>query len=165
MTDLVKVMGKLLDVQGNIQIPGIYDLVAPISPEEEELYKTLHFSMSDIHDATGSKTTVHESASEALQHRWRLPSLSLHGIEGAFASPGFKTVIPAKVIGKFSIRIVPDMEPKDVNDKVKAYVDKVFKELNSANTCVLKCGEGAKGSLIDFIKFLFAMMVINSDCK
>jgi hypothetical protein len=36
----------------------------------------------------------------------RLPSLSLHGIEGAFAGPGAKTVIPAKVGGKFSIRWV-----------------------------------------------------------
>lgn len=29
--------------------------------------------------------------------RMRYPSLSLHGIEGAFSAPGAKTVIPAKV--------------------------------------------------------------------
>ena len=28
--------------------------------------------------------------------RWRHPSLSIHGIHGAFAEPGEKTVIPAK---------------------------------------------------------------------
>ena len=36
--------------------------------------------------------------------RMRQPSLSLHGIEGAFHGVGGKTVIPAKVGGKFSIR-------------------------------------------------------------
>ena len=36
--------------------------------------------------------------------RMRMPSLSLHGIEGAFYGPGAKTVIPASVSGKFSIR-------------------------------------------------------------
>jgi acetylornithine deacetylase/succinyl-diaminopimelate desuccinylase-like protein len=51
-------------------------------------------------------------------HRWRHPSLSLHGIEGAFAEPGSKTVIPKTVIGKFSIRIVPNMEPSVVEKKV-----------------------------------------------
>ena len=51
-------------------------------------------------------------------HRWRYPSLSLHGIEGAFAETGAKTVIPRKVIGKFSIRLVPDMDPKDVEKQV-----------------------------------------------
>ncbi len=30
-------------------------------------------------------------------HRWRYPSLSLHGIEGAFSEAGAKTVIPRKV--------------------------------------------------------------------
>ena len=35
--------------------------------------------------------------------RMREPSLSLHGIEGG---AGAKTVIPAKVVGKFSIRYV-----------------------------------------------------------
>lgn len=51
-------------------------------------------------------------------HRWRYPSLSLHGIEGAFSAPGAKTVIPRKVIGKFSIRIVPNMTPEEVTKNV-----------------------------------------------
>jgi len=50
--------------------------------------------------------------------RWRYPSLSLHGIEGAFYEPGFKTVIPKKVIGKFSVRIVPNQTLEEVEEKV-----------------------------------------------
>lgn len=55
-------------------------------------------------------------------HRWRYPSLSLHGIEGAFSEAGAKTVIPRKVIGKFSIRLVPDMDPKVVEKQVGAEI-------------------------------------------
>lgn len=55
---------------------------------------------------------------QILMHRWRYPSLSLHGIEGAFSEAGAKTVIPRKVIGKFSIRLVPDMDPKVVEKQV-----------------------------------------------
>lgn len=51
-------------------------------------------------------------------HRWRYPSLSLHGIEGAFSGSGCKTVIPRKVVGKFSIRLVPDMTPEVVTKRV-----------------------------------------------
>lgn len=53
-----------------------------------------------------------------LMHRWRYPSLSLHGIEGAFSASGAKTVIPRKVIGKFSIRLVPNMTPEEVTKHV-----------------------------------------------
>lgn len=56
---------------------------------------------------------------QLLMHRWRFPSLSLHGIEGAFSESGAKTVIPRKVTGKFSIRLVPDMDPKTVEHQVR----------------------------------------------
>lgn len=57
---------------------------------------------------------------ELLAHRWRHPTVSIHGIEGAFSSTGTKTVIPAKVIAKFSIRQVPKMDPATVEKQVKA---------------------------------------------
>lgn len=60
---------------------------------------------------------------EILLHLWRYPSLSIHGIEGAFHEPGIKTVIPAKVIGKFSIRQVPHMDLSVVKKQVR---DKSF---------------------------------------
>jgi acetylornithine deacetylase/succinyl-diaminopimelate desuccinylase-like protein len=69
-------------------------------------------------------------------NRWRLPSLSLHGIEGAFDGPGTKTVIPSKVYGKFSIRIVPNMEPVEVHRLVEEFLQKEFKKLDSP--CKLK---------------------------
>lgn len=56
-------------------------------------------------------------------HRWRFPSLSLHGIEGAFSASGAKTVIPRKVIGKFSIRLVPHMTPDDVKKQVGYFLN------------------------------------------
>ena len=68
-----------------------------------------------------------------LQHRWRFPSLSIHGIEGSFSEPGCKTVIPRKVIGKFSIRIVPNQTPEKVEQVVVAYLNKQWKVRGSTN--------------------------------
>lgn len=56
------------------------------------------------------------------------------GIEGAFDGQGAKTVIPRKVIGKFSIRIVPDMQPDEVEKLVIDYLEKRHKEFGSPNT-------------------------------
>jgi len=67
-------------------------------------------------------------------HRWRFPSLSLHGIQGAFSDPGSKTVIPAKVIGKFSIRIVPDQTPDKLEKLVVSYLNQKWAERASSNT-------------------------------
>lgn len=55
------------------------------------------------------------------------------GIEGAFSGVGAKTVIPGKVIGKFSIRLVPNMDPAEVDRIVIAHLDKLWKERGSPN--------------------------------
>ena len=69
-----------------------------------------------------------------LRGSWRYPSLSIHGVEGAFSAPGAKTVIPAKVSGKFSIRTVPNMDPAEVDQLVKKYIKEEFAKLKSPNT-------------------------------
>ena len=53
-------------------------------------------------------------------HLWRYPSLSIHGIEGAFHEPGAKTVIPGRVIGKFSIWLAPHMDLSVMKTRVTA---------------------------------------------
>jgi hypothetical protein len=74
----------------------------------------------------------------------------LTGIEGAFSGKGIKTVIPAKVIGKFSIRfcfvflfklnykiitlrIVPNMVPGEVNQLVVSHINEMWKQRESPN--------------------------------
>lgn len=81
-------------------------------------------------------------------HRWRYPSLSLHGIEGAFSASGAKTVIPRKVIGKFSIRLVPDMDPKVVEEQVWRLLC-----LDISEVCILKIEtETSNKQYIQFVK-------------
>lgn len=77
-------------------------------------------------------------------HRWRQPSLSLHGIEGAFSDPGSKTVIPRKVIGKFSIRLVPDMTPDKTFERVKAHLNKKWAARGSPNMMDISFLQGGK---------------------
>lgn len=138
MIDLVRVLGTLVDINGKIQIPGINEMVAPVTDEERALYGPISYTMENLYESLGSTTAIHSEKEPTLMARWRMPSLSLHGIEGAFSQPGAKTVIPAKVIGKFSIRTVPDMESEKVDEYVYKYVDEQFKRLGSKNKCEVK---------------------------
>ncbi|KAF3933110.1 Aminoacylase-1 [Dactylella cylindrospora] len=134
MTDLVNILRTLVDNKGTILIDGIYDQVAPLTEAEVARYQNIDFEMSTLYEALGSETVVSTNAQEILMKRWRFPSLSVHGIEGAYYAPGAKTVIPAKVIGKFSIRTVPDMELAEVTRLVEAHIKKVTGSLGTNNT-------------------------------
>ena len=138
MTDVVKLLTTLVDVQGKILIPGVNELVAPLSDEEISIYETITYKMSDLHDAIGSETSIHEDVVPSLMSRWRFPSLSIHGIEGAFSAPGTKTVIPARPIAKFSIRTVPDVDANELDRLVSEHVNYQFSLLNSKNALEIK---------------------------
>ena len=138
MTDLVRVMSSLVATNGTILIPGIMDDVAPLTPAEQERYSSISFTMDNLYESLGSQTSIHPDPASTLMARWRYPSLSLHGIEGAFAAPGAKTVIPARVTGKFSIRTVPHMESTTITKHVDSHIHSVFASLASKNTCTVE---------------------------
>lgn len=90
--------------------------------------------MPSYRQFVGTKSLAHkEDKSMLLMHRWRYPSLSIHGIEGAFSEPGQKTVIPRRVIGKFSIRTVPNQDPLKVEKYVRDHLEHHWKLRNSVN--------------------------------
>lgn len=134
MTDLVQVLSQLVDSNGKILVPGIDEMIAPLTAKEDALYDDIDFSVDELHAACGSTTGLHDNKKDILKHRWRYPSLSIHGVEGAFSGAGAKTVIPAKVIGKFSIRTVPDIDSAKLDQLVFDHVKKVFAAIGSKNT-------------------------------
>ena len=147
MVDLVRILGSLVDSTGNIQIPQLMDMVTPLTDAEKALYGTIDYAMTDLYEAAGSKTTISDDKDQALMATWRFPSLSIHGIEGAFHSPGGKTVIPAKVIGKFSIRTVPDMHSDKVNEVVVKYVRDTFAKLCKGSKNTLEIAPLSEGGV------------------
>jgi Cys-Gly metallodipeptidase DUG1 len=144
MTDLTQLMSSLVTPSGEILIPGLNDLVAPLTDSEKALYTDIAFTMSNLYESLGSQTSLYDNKERTLMGRWRYPSLSLHGVEGAFSAPGAKTVIPAKVVGKFSIRTVPNMEIDAVNALVNKYLDAQFAKLKSKNTMKVECMHAGK---------------------
>ncbi|ODV85460.1 hypothetical protein CANARDRAFT_28257 [[Candida] arabinofermentans NRRL YB-2248] len=138
MTDLFNIMSTMVDTSGKILIPGVNEMVAPVTEKEAKLYENIEFDVDELNLASGSNTAIYQTKKDILMHRWRYPSLSIHGIEGAFYGGGAKTVIPAKVIGKFSIRTVPDMDSKTLDKLVIDFLNEKFKALGSPNTCVVE---------------------------
>ncbi|XP_051468533.1 beta-Ala-His dipeptidase isoform X1 [Apus apus] len=149
LMDLIALLDSLVDPTGRIQIPGIYDSIAALTEKEMKLYESIEFDLEEHKNNSGVKKFLYDTKEEILLHLWRYPSLSIHGIEGAFHEPGIKTVIPAKVIGKFSIRQVPHMDLSVVKQQVAEHLEGVFSKRNSPNKLKVSMPLGAKPWLAD----------------
>ncbi|MEQ2259512.1 Metallopeptidase M20 [Xenotaenia resolanae] len=71
MTDLIALMGSLVDRKGKILIPGVYDSVAPLSEEEKKLYEKIDFDLCEYCKDVGVEKLLHDTKEQILMHRWR----------------------------------------------------------------------------------------------
>lgn len=69
MTDMVRILGSLVDSTGKILVPGIYDQVAPVLDEERESYERMEFSMEEL-DAGMNGRSLHENVTDILISRY-----------------------------------------------------------------------------------------------
>ena len=155
MVDLVNILSKLISLDGKILIEGIYDSVKPITQEENILYNNIEFNVEDFKQSIGYTKLINEDPKSLLMNLWRNPSLTMHGIEGAFYGPGSKTVIPAKVTGKVSIRLVPDQKPAEIATLFETFVKKEFEKLQSPNTLHFETSSTGDWWYGDVNNFLF----------
>jgi len=73
---------------------------------------------------TGAPELFGESGYTDTERRWARPTAEVNGIGGGYQGEGSKTVIPAEAFVKFSFRLVPDQDPKEILELVKVHCDK-----------------------------------------
>jgi acetylornithine deacetylase/succinyl-diaminopimelate desuccinylase-like protein len=123
---LVRLLAQLQDGETRkVLIPGFYDQVETLSDEEREL-----LSRAPITDEVGLHFTgapaLGGEAGYPLNERISVrPTFEVHGIVGGFTGEGKKSVIPASVKAKVSVRLVPNQGPDEVAELLKAYLDKI----------------------------------------
>lgn len=118
---LVHLLDSLRNNKGAITIPGFYDEVREMTPEERS-FVSFQFDMADYQKATGGYPLGGEKEYTPLERAWIRPTLEVNGISGGYAGEGFKTVIPAKAHAKISCRLVPNQDPKKIGELIANYL-------------------------------------------
>lgn len=116
--ELAKVLGRLWDDHGRVTIPGFYDGVRPIAPEERAEWKRLPFNAAEALKKIGLPPEADrgEDGFTALEREWARPTAEINGLWGGYSGPGAKTVIPAFAGAKVSFRLVADQQPAAIRD-------------------------------------------------
>ena len=123
---LAEIINGLKGADGKIRIPGFYGRVKKPSAKELAAWKRLPFSEKKyLKTEIGGTALTGEKGFSVLERTWARPTLEVHGIRGGFDGAGAKTVIPAVATAKISMRLVPDMDPKEVFRLYTAYVKKL----------------------------------------
>jgi acetylornithine deacetylase/succinyl-diaminopimelate desuccinylase-like protein len=120
---LTKMLSGLVDQDGRIAVPGILDQVRPISEAEEAELKKIPYSEEDFRKQVGmvSGAQLLTQGPSAAVQVWRLPSLTVNAIQASSRKQA-GNIINDVAWAKVTIRLVPDMDPKDVTKKLEQYL-------------------------------------------
>jgi len=141
-----RIAASLKSPEGWVRIPGFYEKVRPLEPEERAEWARLPFDEEAYREALGAEALEGEPGYSVLERRWARPSLDVNGFSSGWTGPGPKTVIPARASFKFSMRLVPDQDP----DEIAALAERYVQEVAPKNYRVrVRVFEGAKPVLVD----------------
>lgn len=106
MQDVLFLLNILVDYDGRIKIPGFYDDVAQVTPDEEDVYRRLSVDMEDYRKTAGPNKLAREGrVKQTLMHVWRYPSFNLHFIRNNLdCDCDVKLTVPKKINARFSLR-------------------------------------------------------------
>ncbi|TCO94879.1 acetylornithine deacetylase/succinyl-diaminopimelate desuccinylase-like protein [Chthoniobacter flavus] len=121
-TAVARLVASLHDENGHVAVPGFYDDVAPLQDWERAAWARLPFGDEDLLKVTGSRELFGEAGFTSLERTWARPTAEVNGIGGGFQGVGTKTVLPQKAFAKLTFRLVPNQQPDDVMEKVKAHL-------------------------------------------
>jgi acetylornithine deacetylase/succinyl-diaminopimelate desuccinylase-like protein len=122
---LAQILAQMKDRSGRIKIPGFYDKVRELQPEEREEFKKLPFNERKYKKDLGAPRLFGETGYSTLERVWARPTFEVNGLLSGFTGEGAKTVIPAVAMAKVSMRLVPDQDPDTVADLFERYLKKV----------------------------------------
>ncbi len=120
---LCDLISGMHDANAHVTLPGFYDKVRLIDPQEQaELAK---FPIGDQFylDTTGVPALFGETGFTTIERLGTRPTLEVNGMLSGFTGEGAKTVLPAWAMAKISARLVPDQQPADVYQQMKSYLE------------------------------------------
>ncbi|HEX4145732.1 MAG TPA: dipeptidase [Pirellulales bacterium] len=112
---LCQMLAALRDADGRVTVPGFYDDVVSLTPDERHKIAALPFDEQKFQQQIGVGAMGGEAGFTTLERRWARPTYDVNGMWSGYQGEGFKTVLPARAGAKFSFRLVPRQDPKKIH--------------------------------------------------
>ena len=122
---LTKMIASLHDENNHITIPGFYDGVEELSPEERAEMATAPFSAEAYNKALDMEDVYGEAGYTTPERGSIRPTLDVNGIWGGYTGEGAKTVIPSKAFAKISMRLVPNQTPDEITELFQKHFESI----------------------------------------
>jgi acetylornithine deacetylase/succinyl-diaminopimelate desuccinylase-like protein len=120
---LCRILASLTNPDGTIAIPGILDKVKPLTAQEKKSIESLPGDRDHFRKQVGLLDGVQLMGGDRhpWETNWRQPSISINAFQ-ASSRKDARNIICEAAWARVGIRIVPDLDPIDVQQKLIAAI-------------------------------------------
>ena len=140
---LVEILGKLYNPDNTIAIPGFYDDVVPLTPEEREMIAKTDLTEAQYKQSTGVPAVWGDANYNIRERISARPTLDINGLWSGWSGPGPKTIVPARAGCKISSRLVGNQDAHKIFDLLKSYVESITPPTVTVDVRLLTTGKAA----------------------
>ena len=122
---LVEILSKLYNPDNTIAVPGFYDDVVSLRPDERKMIAKTDLSEDQFKEATGVPAVWGDKNYTIRERVSARPTLDINGLWSGYSGPGPKTIIPAKAGAKLSSRLVANQDPDKIYQLLKKHIESI----------------------------------------
>ena len=124
LRELSKIVASFYDGEtGKVAVEGFYEGVHDVPAEQLAQWQGCGFDEADYLGSVGYTQPHGEVGYSTLEQQWARPTLEVNGLWGGYNGAGSKTVIPSEAHCKITCRLVGDMDPDALRDKIRKHVE------------------------------------------
>jgi acetylornithine deacetylase/succinyl-diaminopimelate desuccinylase-like protein len=118
--ELVRLLASMKDGRGHVLVPGFYDGLEPLAPEEQAMLAAVPDDEAALRTLFGIAEV--EQPGLSLQEAVQRPSLNIRGLSSAFVGGNARTIIPDHATAALDIRLVKETPSAAMLERLKAHI-------------------------------------------
>ncbi len=117
-----RLVDGLHDSDHRVTLPGFYDRVRELSPQEARSLADIPFEEVEFCAQAGVSELEGEAGRTPYERTGTRPTAEVVGLHSGYGGPGMKTIVPASANFKVAIRLVPEQSAEEVEASFRAWV-------------------------------------------
>ena len=139
---LCDLISSLIDKDGRITVPGFYDKVVELTPDERRMLARAPFDIDEFKEFLDINEVKGEKGYTTMERIGIRPSLDVCGIWGGYTGQGAKTVLPSEAHAKISMRLVPRQTSAEISKLFTDYFLSIVPPYVKVEVTPFESGDG-----------------------
>jgi acetylornithine deacetylase/succinyl-diaminopimelate desuccinylase-like protein len=123
LQEVARIVTRLHDDRGRVTVPGFYDKVTDMTPQEREALRRIPFDPEEWAERTRTRSVRGEEGYSVLERIWFRPAVQISTLLGGDPGDPARGVVPAVASADLTLHLVPEQSADEAAEQLRRWID------------------------------------------